>query len=412
MRILDMRQNHICIISFTPVLREPRVLRQAQYFVENGLQVVLVGIKTNDANESKFNVVGIEIPTEICSHSILSKGIRLLKRWKLYAFNLFGLLLCERYNLHYKTLTLEEDLKEYNFSAIICHDYITVPLGLKLKRQNNSTLLIVDCHEHFASQNLTSSYVKNLVWNMKDGFYIRHFENQCLNSADFILTVSDGISQSLCKGYKLKSQPVTVRNITPYEEMRSGAVNKKNIQILYHGLLKPGRCLENLIHAAAYLNDSYIINIRGHGSLEYIETLRYLSNKLNLHHKVRILPAVDLKNLVREANKFDIGYFVWDDFSIQKKYVLPNKFFEYIMAGLAICVSDLPEMAKIVKAYDMGVLVSKNDPRIIAKALNSLTFDKIEYYKQQSVKAAKELNWEIESKKLDFIVNALKENSL
>ena len=92
------------------------------------------------------------------------------------------------------------------------------------------------------------------------------------------------------------------------------------------------------------------------------------------------------------------------DISLQKKYTLPNKFFEYVMAGLALCVSDLPEMARIVRGYDLGLLVPGADPQKIAEMLNSLDEKKINYYKQQSLKAAKELCWEVESQKLDCLL--------
>lgn len=99
-------------------------------------------------------------------------------------------------------------------------------------------------------------------------------------------------------------------------------------------------------------------------------------------------------------SKASIGYFVHKDLSPQKRFVLPNKFFEYIQAGLALCVSDLPSMAEIVNQHSLGVLVDDYSEEAIATAINSLTKDKIRKFKQASIEAREELCWENESQKL------------
>ena len=53
--------------------------------------------------------------------------------------------------------------------------------------------------------------------------------------------------------------------------------------------------------------------------------------------------------LVREASAYDVGLFALPGNSRHNEFALPNKFFEYVMAGLALCVSDLPEMARLVR---------------------------------------------------------------
>jgi hypothetical protein len=88
---------------------------------------------------------------------------------------------------------------------------------------------------------------------------------------------------------------------------------------------------------------------------------------------------------------------VLENYSPQREFTLPNKFFEYIMAGLALCVSNLPEMAKIMRQYDLGPLVPDCEPRLIASAINALTREWIDACKQRSLAAARELCWEREN---------------
>ena len=67
--------------------------------------------------------------------------------------------------------------------------------------------------------------------------------------------------------------------------------------------------------------------------------------------------------LVREAAAFDIGFFALPGHSRHNEFALPNKFFEYIMAGLALCVTDLPEMARLIRRHMLGVTFRSLDPR-------------------------------------------------
>lgn len=104
--------------------------------------------------------------------------------------------------------------------------------------------------------------------------------------------------------------------------------------------------------------------------------------------------------LVSQAAAFDIGFFCMPRLSKQHEYVLPNKLFEYIMAGLAVCVSDLPEMSRIVREHGVGVLLPSAEPMDIAKVLNDMTRESIASYKATSLKAAKTLCWEEEARSM------------
>jgi glycosyltransferase involved in cell wall biosynthesis len=79
---------------------------------------------------------------------------------------------------------------------------------------------------------------------------------------------------------------------------------------------------------------------------------------------------------------------------------LPNKFFEYVMAGLALCASDRPEMARLIQQYDLGVTIAAVEPKAIAAAINALDPDRIDRFKRNALAAARELCWERESERL------------
>jgi uncharacterized UPF0146 family protein len=83
---------------------------------------------------------------------------------------------------------------------------------------------------------------------------------------------------------------------------------------------------------------------------------------------------------------------------------LPNKFFEFIQARLAIAIGPSPEMAAIVKEHDLGVVADDFTPQALAAKLNALTVDDIMHYKHNANKAAAIYNAEESMKVLKTVV--------
>jgi glycosyltransferase involved in cell wall biosynthesis len=84
---------------------------------------------------------------------------------------------------------------------------------------------------------------------------------------------------------------------------------------------------------------------------------------------VEPVPMADLVNAAAEA---DVGVVPYTAYSPGYYYASPNKLFEYMFAGLAIAVSNLPVLEKIVRDHDLGVVFDPADPRHIAEQLNAL----------------------------------------
>ena len=58
----------------------------------------------------------------------------------------------------------------------------------------------------------------------------------------------------------------------------------------------------------------------------------------------------------------------------------------------------LPEMAAVVERYELGVLVPRATPESIAAVVNELDAARIDAFKRHSLRAAKQLSWEVESR--------------
>lgn len=89
--------------------------------------------------------------------------------------------------------------------------------------------------------------------------------------------------------------------------------------------------------------------LRGYSDPEYVKPLWEIAHEAAVANRLTIESPVPFKKIIPSANQADVGYFVRLDTSTQRRFALPNKLFEYVMAGLALAVSDMPEVARLVR---------------------------------------------------------------
>ena len=87
----------------------------------------------------------------------------------------------------------------------------------------------------------------------------------------------------------------------------------------------------------------------------------------------------------------------------------PNKFSQYMNAGVALALYDIQSSREIIEKYDCGVVFEPGSSQNIVKAINDIiSSGKLEYYKGNSRKCfLKEYNWDIEKHKLLKIMRDL-----
>ncbi|MAI88629.1 MAG: hypothetical protein CMF98_06200, partial [Candidatus Marinimicrobia bacterium] len=263
-------------------------------------------------------------------------------------------------------------------------------------------------HEHALSQKNSTDFFSNLKIKIFQNSYIKNIENEFYIKSNGISTVSDGLNSILRDQYPKIKNLITVRSTPFYEKHEPKILNSESrIEMLYHGILAPGRGLETYIKIMNFLPEKYYLKIRGSGPSDYINSLNQLINSFNLSKKIKIVEPVDFNKIVFEANKSDIGLLIMKNTGMQKTINLSNKFFEYIMSGIMLCVSNYPDMAKIVNENSLGLLIDddENDPKKIAELISKISYEKINFFKINSIKTAKILSWENESKKLLKFIN-------
>lgn len=357
------RQKKICIIAYKPLERAPRILRQADSFARKGWQVTLAGFWSGGEPPSGTRLLIIERIAPRRSWTIPQALARLLLPSGL------------AWSWHPQNRAAREAFRrdDQRYDYIIAHDWTCAPLACELAAEQGISFGI-DVHEYAREQFCpTGRIVRDFLGKYAHNRHADAIQRRYLPHASGITTVCDGIADLLQADYRLAIRPGVVRSVPFFEAIPYRPCRER----IYHGSVDYSRNLDVLVKATALLDERFEVEIRGPGEETYKEELKALAQRCGVGARVHFTEAVPFADIVRAAARADIGYEVVDGFSPQHRFMLPNKFFENTMAGLALCY----------------FLEGKTDERLrarrIVEKLNDLDGAAIRRMKQNALAAVK-----------------------
>jgi glycosyltransferase involved in cell wall biosynthesis len=413
----------ICILSLSAIADDPRVRRQGDAFCRVGWSVAGVGLpgaksppppwRIHDGTSEKNDQSGEPTPGRaIEAHPPWRRALRRLPEpmvdvlrlmarpiwWARHAQRLWFVRLrpASALDIYWSWPAVRElYARAAGLSADVwlANDWTSLPVAMRLAGERGG-YYGYDTHE-FALE----EYAERASWRILKRPMVHAVEGRGIAGALVVSAVSSGIAAELQRIYSLAVSPLVIRN-TPSRVAIAPQRPGSRIRVLYHGLVAPGRGLEATIRSVPLWRREFDFTIRGPATPKYIRRLKAEIERLGVGDRVFLAPPVPMTELVREAASFDIGFFALPDYSRHNRFALPNKFFEYAMAGLALCVSDLPEMTRLIEQYQMGITLASLAPADIADAINRLNRDSLSYFRSKALAAANELCWERESERL------------
>ncbi len=246
-----------------------------------------------------------------------------------------------------------------------------------------------DAHEYFAEvPEVVNRPLVKRIWEA--------VAKKAIPKMNFCYTVSESLASVLKHKYGKTFH--VVRNVpwlnNGHKQVKA---NDKSPFILYQGALNDGRGLEKLIAA---MHDIEIpLYLAGEGDLS--NQLRQYARKEGLTDKVHFLGHLDPEELKALTPKAFIGFNVLESKGLNYYYSLPNKFFDYLHAGVPILTNDFPEYRKINTDYSVAMLIDLNKDAIV-KATHYL-LNNPEAYQQMvnnCMEARDVFNWNKEEKYL------------
>ena len=396
-------QKTAWIISYTPAAKEPRLIRQAKALEEAGWKVVVLGLPAADPSPPSWHFVGLADkarPRHIRAAMRLMRigGSALARFGVLPAIRLKGAQLVQWATISYRVrreviTKFLEMYPEHRPDLVLCHDYFTADVALAVGQRAGAPVS-VDCHEYALGQ-----YAHDPRWMRWQRPVVKALQDHLYARVDGITTVCEGIAELITSDHDLQRPARVVRSV-PFFLSQPFRPTGETITVMYHGEIFHTRMLHVAVRSLRLWRPEFRLVLRGYADPAYVEQLKQIAHEAGVADRLTIEPPVPFKQIIPAANQADVGYFVHLDTSPQRRFALPNKFFEYVMAGLALTVSDLPEMARLVRKHELGTLVPECDEESIANAINALDRAKIDRMKQNSLKAAHELNWDQEKQRM------------
>lgn len=343
--------------------------------------------KINTINNSKY---------------ILGKDIEGLKKKDFFLENKITYREIEFYT---KQIMFAMNLRKINLNGISpdiihCHNLETLLGGVALAEKCNAKV-IYDAHEMETERAPPMTY--------QEKKFIKNLEQDLLKKTSLLISVSDKILEFYKKKYGLERTALILNS--PKLSCHSSNINlhkfakissKKKI-IVYTGIITAtnGRGLYTLSEALKYLPD-YELLIIGPRHHENDNSLSDVAKIHGTQQQIHFFPSVKHDKVVSFIKSANVGVCLIQDITLSYRYSLPNKLFEYISANVPVCVSDLPEMSKIVKELRIGIVVNQTDPKAIASAIIKICKNKKSYKlneKTLSIFKEKYL-WSVQEKKL------------
>ena len=230
---------------------------------------------------------------------------------------------------------------------------------------------------------------------------ITAIEKVFIKKVDLVLTTGEMDSAFLEKLYGIQNT-LLIRNIPLYHTPTSKIDfrQKHNLPsemkiLIYQGVLLEGRGIVPVLNAMTKIPRAVLI-ILGDGQQKI--NFQKLAEELKVADRVYFEGTISQKELINYTAGGDIGLSLIENISVSYYHALPNKMFEYIMAGLPVLASDLPQMKKIIETYQVGECIKIENEDIIVTTLNDWIDNpgKLDTYRVNCAKAAEELNWQKE----------------
>lgn len=373
-------------ISMTPFRNESRVLKETQSLVMRGIvdRVCIIalhedGLPENEQIDDARRVVRLRLMTRSWPKNLVGQFFKYLE----FTWRCIMVARAERATI-------------YNV-----HSIALLPIGSLLKLLRSGRL-VYDAHELETESDGLKGFRKRAA---------KWIERALIGFADLTIVVGPAIEAWYRQHYP-RLTIVTILNVPAHVARPEIASLRQDLGLpddqriaLYQGGLSINRGIRELIAAAPIFEQAgYAVVFLGYGGLlpEVEDAADRISN-------VYLHPAVAPADVLAYTASADLGIAWILGNSLSYRLCLPNKLFEYIMAGLPVLVSRLPEMEQVVVNEGIGVCIDSWDPAAVADALAQIELMRGPELDERIERAAQIYSWQDQE---ETLINAYRDHVL
>lgn len=365
----------ILVLSFSRIVRDPRVLRQITVFGK------FADVTSCGYGPSPEGVVRhIEVPADLPAWRSNKAQTALYLGARMYERLYFG---ADR--IRY----VQDRVGPGSIDVVVANDAISVPLAVSLRPRKG---IHADLHEYAPKQ-----MENDLKWRILTGPLMDWACRKFVTRADSVSTVAQGIAEEYASVYGIR-EPSVVPNAATHDHRFAPTPVGFPLRLVHTGAAGRGRKIEVMIDAVSRANKirpgtATLDLVLVPGDQRYIDELTERAEGVP-GGTVRMRPPVAFEQIVPMLQNYDVGVFICPPSTFNLKHALPNKLFEFVQARLAVLIGPSPEMEAIVRRHELGVVSRGFDVESVARAITSLTEQEVRRMKEASHASAESLSAE------------------
>ncbi|HLP29681.1 MAG TPA: glycosyltransferase [Candidatus Didemnitutus sp.] len=346
----------VALLAVADVTRDARTLNLSRALLDAGLTVEVVGMTAADSQQ------------------------RALRRWWTFNKNVAALSLRPR--------------------LVVAMDLFALSAARSLSKTLNVPLLYDMREFYFALGPLAGKGFKQKI--------LASHERRLLHDVDDVIVSGELDADIVQEHFALAKRPVVLLNTPPFKERTSSPLrsplplpisHSNNLPIShsitlagYQGVIHHGRGLAPFMKAMTQMPSVHLVVV-GDGPAQ--PELAKLSMDLGVAERVTWYGSVPYDELHALTCGFDVGLCLIEPVSMSYEYALPNKLFEYMMAGVPSLVTDLPALHDHIIRHPVGVLVERAlSPNSIVNAMERVMFPETRAAMQRACEGIREMSYD------------------
>lgn len=283
-------------------------------------------------------------------------------------------------------------LYEKKSKVINAHSLSALPIAIFCKFFLNAQV-VYDAHELETEQVGGMSLRKSLT---------KFLERKLITYMDMCIVVSESIADWYASTYAIP-RPSVVLNAPNKRDLKANnhfreklGIREDQIILIYQGGLMNGRGVHLILNAfKVRVGDKVVVVFMGYGELDVIIKEASVS-----HQNIFFFPAVSPSEVLEYTASADFGISLIEKTCLSYYYCMPNKLFEYAMAGLPVLVSNTKDMSELVSKNNMGAVISDFSAEGINRSIDIFLTQDLTAMKANSYRVACENAWEVQEQKM------------
>ncbi|MCL2024330.1 MAG: glycosyltransferase family 4 protein [Coriobacteriia bacterium] len=351
----SLRGKRICLSHPHNITYDVRLLKSVRALREAGAEVSIMvrrhSVPKNALCEDLRNIEIIEVDTTANLALLKPSESRIwpLKvLWNLFVFEPLRRLRSRKRGENV-IIGFAEEMIACGFDIVHFTDYVSAAEAARMAEFSDIPV-VYETYEYSPTVIATVHPSRDIAHSLVEQ------EIAAMDRAAAVIVVGDEI----CEKYRHKTTNENVHVVlnVPLDMPLPPRPVHNPMRFYFQSIIRPDYGLEMLVDVFSQVTGHWELAIQGPNVYpKYRQELERRVQKHGLYDRISFLEPVTSSEVVAEANRHDVGILLIP--SIQEgqvhenaKLALPNKFFTYANAGLAMVLGDYIAMKRIMQGYD------------------------------------------------------------